>query len=87
MLHVSFRILIYEIIQIEISFDGQHFGSAGSSKYSHRLVYGMANYKGKALTTGCNDPGNELSCLDKTEIMDMTTLEWADGPNYPYNPA
>ena len=45
----------------------------------------MANYKGKALTTGCNDPPDP--CMDKTELMDMTTLEWADGPNYPYNPA
>ena len=85
MLHVSFLILIYEIIQLEISFDGEHFGSAGSSKYSHRLVYGMANYQGKALTTGCNDPPDP--CMDKTELMNMNTLEWADGPNYPYNPA
>ena len=70
---------------LSLSFDGEHFGSAGSSKYSHRLVYGMANYKGRALTTGCNELSDP--CVDKTELMNMNTLEWADGPNYPYNPA
>ena len=30
---------------------------------------------------------SQPSCLDKTELMDMSTLKWSDGPDYPYNPA
>ena len=36
----------------------------------------MAYYNGKALTTGCSDSS---SCYVKTEIMDMSTLEWSNG--------
>ena len=63
-------------------FDGEYFHSAGSSSFSHRSTYGMANYKGKALTTGCKDTRPE--CGVKTEIMDMHTLEWSKGPDYPF---
>ena len=42
----------------------------------------MANYNGMALTTGCNDDWNV--CGVKTELMDMTTLKWTDGPDYPF---
>ena len=63
------------------SFDGMSFETTESSKHSHRLVYGLANYKGKALTTGCNDPGDQPSCLKKTELMDMSTFKWSDGPD------
>lgn len=80
------KIIKFRIQNSVFSFDGMAFETAESSKYSHRLVYGLANYKGKALTTGCNDPGNQPSCLDKTELMDMSTLQWSDGPDYPYNP-
>ena len=41
----------------------------------------MGNYVGKALTTGCQDGSN---CAVKTELMDLTTLEWTDGPDYPF---
>ena len=41
------------------------------SMYSHQWTLGLANYKGKALTTGCND-FNE--CSFKTELLDMETL-------------
>ena len=44
------------------------------------MTVGMANYRGKALTTGCDDDG---SCALKTELMDMTTLTWSAGPDYP----
>ena len=48
----------------------------------------MANYLGKALTTGCN--GDSLSddrlCGVKTELMDMNTLTWSAGPDYPFAP-
>ena len=60
-------------------FDGNNFDTAGSSKFSHRNTLGMAYYNGKALTTGCNDSS---SCYVKTEIMDMSTLEWSNGPDY-----
>ena len=63
-----------------LRFDGIHQGSAGSSNYSHRLTIGMANYLGKALTTGCN---NDPECYTKTELMDMYTLTWSRGPDFP----
>ena len=65
---------------IFLRFVGIHQGSAGSSTYSHRLTIGMANYLGKALTTGCN---NDPECFTKTELMDMYTLTWSRGPDFP----
>ena len=66
---------------IFFSFDGNIFQSAGSSSYAHDRTYGMANYKGKALTTGCS---HSTDCQDKTELMDMNTLSWSLGPDYPF---
>ena len=63
-------------------FDGEFTQPAGSSKYSHGYTLGMGNYMGKALTTGCNWLSN---CRVKTELMDMTTLTWSDGPDYPFH--
>ena len=68
-------------IYCNLSYDGENFTSAGSSKFSHYYTLGLANYMGKALTTGC---GENTGCGKKTEIMDMTTLQWSDGPDYPY---
>ena len=62
------------------SYDGENFTTVGSSKFSHWLTLGLANYMGKALTTGCCDN----NCAKKTEIMDMASLQWSDGPDYPY---
>ena len=42
----------------------------------------LANYRDKALATGCHDENGD--CSFKTEIMDMTTLTWSNGPDYPY---
>ena len=64
-----------------LRFDGELYHSAGSSSYSHRRTMGMANYLGKALTTGCY--GNS-ECYVKTELMDMNTLTWSSGPDYPF---
>ena len=64
-----------------LRFDGEFFHSAGSSKYSHKYTLGLANYKGKALTSGCFD--NSVYYV-KTELMDMKTLTWSDGPDYPF---
>ena len=62
-------------------FDGEFYHSAGSSTYSHAATMGMANYLGKALTTGCVD---DSTCYIKTELMDMNTLTWSSGPDYPF---
>ena len=51
------------------------------SKYSHIWTLGLANYRGKALTTGCNDFG---ACSFKTELLNVTSEEWLDGPDYPF---
>ena len=69
------------LLNLFLSFDGQSYQSAGSSQYSHRMTYGMANYRGKALTTGCATVG---SCGLKTELMDMTSLTWSAGPDYQF---
>jgi len=62
-------------------FDGGFYHSAGSSTYSHTFTMGMANYIGKALTTGCN---GDSTCRGKTELMDMNTLIWSTGPDFPF---
>ena len=62
-------------------FDGESYQSAGSSAYSHRLTYGLSNYRGRALTTGCY---GSSTCRVKTELMDMNTLTWSIGPDYPF---
>ena len=36
-----------------LSFDGENYQSIESAKYSHKYTFGLANYKGKALTVGC----------------------------------
>ena len=61
-------------------FDGESYQFAGSSSYSHRFTLGMANYRGYALTTGCD---GDL-CSVKTELMDMNTLSWSLRADYPY---
>ena len=53
-----------------------------SSKYSHRYTYGLANYKEKALAVGCSARSND--CSYATEIFDMNTLKWSDGPDFPF---
>ena len=65
-----------------LRFDGEFFQTVGSSKFSHQHTYGMGNYKNKALTVGCED---RYSCGDKTELMDMETLEWTNGTDYPFS--
>ena len=62
-------------------FDGENFQTAGSSKFSHRYTLGMGNYKGQAITTGCSDIS---TCSIKTELMNMETLEWSNGPDYTF---
>ena len=78
--HVSWRSIILTHRDNEFRFDGDYFHTAGSSKFEHRYTLGMGNYKSKALTTGC-DSG---SCAVKTELMNMKTLEWSNGPDFPF---
>ena len=61
-------------------FDGDNYVSTELSKYSHYCTFGLANYMGKALTTGCWSS----ECAVKTELMDMNTLTWSAGPDYPF---
>jgi len=75
------REFIYETVSlIFFRFDGESYQSAGSSAYHHLFTNGLANYRKKALTTGCY--GNP-KCGVKTELMDMNTLTWSIGPDYP----
>ena len=64
-----------------LSYDGENFMSAESSKFSHYNTKGLANYLGNVLTTGCYD---SVNCYIKTEIMDVSTQQWLDGPDYPF---
>ena len=57
------------------------FHPAGSSKWHHPGTFGMPNYRGKALTVGC-DTKSDYDCELKTELMDMETLEWSTGPDF-----
>ena len=63
-----------------LRFDGKKFVRASESNFDHRHTVGLGNYMGKAFVTGCD--GQE--CGVKTEFMDMTTLQWSNGPDYPF---
>lgn len=65
-----------------LRFDGGIFESAGSSQYSHVYTLSIANYQGKPLTTGCYEKNG--GCAVKTELMDLNTLTWSNGPDYPF---
>ena len=65
------------------SFDGENYHPVENSQYPHEYTIGLANYRGKALTTGCNN--SNVECSLKTEIMDMATLKWSIGPDYPFS--
>ena len=52
-------------ILIYLRFDGETYQTAGSSSFSHKNTYAMANYMGSALTTGCEE---DLICQVKTEV-------------------
>ena len=67
------------------SFDGENYVQVEDSKYSHAYTLGLGNYRDKAFTTGCRTTG----CTSEvaTELLDMTTMKWSDGPDYPYAPS
>jgi len=74
-----------EIFKPIFSFDGENYVQVEDSKYSHDRTFGLGNYRGKAFTTGCHSRG----CTSKveTELLDMTTMKWSDGPHYPFAPS
>ena len=75
----------YSIFKSISSFDGENYFQVEDSKYSHDGTLGLGNYRGKAFTTGCQYYG----CTSKiaTELLDMTTMKWSDGPDYPFAPS
>ena len=72
----------YSIFKSIFSFDGENYVKVEDSKYSHDHTFGLGNYGDKAFTTGCFQAG----CTSKvaTELLDMTTMKWSDGPDYPF---
>ena len=77
--------LIKESISLKknsiFSFDGENFENAASSKCDHDRTYGLAIYRGKALTTGSL---YVKRCSVQTEIYDFETNQWTDSENYPF---
>ena len=71
----------HNYVLTKFSFDGTSFEETASSKVSHRETFGMGNYKGQALVTGCGTGG---ACGLRTEIMDMDKMRWSDEDDYPY---
>ena len=82
------------------SFDGIRFKILPPSKYGHAYTHGLANYRGKPLAIGCYperrtclngsvwDPlcslRTGIDCKVKTELMDMESKTWLNGPDYPF---
>ena len=63
-------------------FDGENYNSMVRSKYSHYYTLGLANYKEKALAVGCAE--YNADCSFATELFDLNTMKWSDGPDFPF---
>ena len=74
-------VILVFCVTIAFSFDGKDYQPIKESRYAHHWTLGLAKYKDKALTTGCNSFGD---CSFKTELLHMTTLTWSDGEDYPF---
>ena len=56
-----------------------------SSNYNHHETFGLGNYRGNALTTGCSPKADDQDvCHKKTEIFDLKEMRWYDAPDYPF---
>ena len=58
------------------------------STFSHQETYGLGNFRGQALTTGCFvNIGSWArdSCYLKTEILDLQSGEWSLARDYPFS--
>ena len=60
------------------SYDGLKFEKTQNSYYSHVETLGLGNYRGNALTTGCNPTAMYIAdgCEQKTEIFNMELMQW-----------
>ena len=65
-----------------LSFDGEYYNSVESTKYRHDYTYGLGNYKDQALAVGCYS--SNADCSFKAELLNMNTMQWSDGPDYPF---
>ena len=68
------------------SYDGENYIKIDESRYSHGSTFGLGNLGNRAITTGCYYYSSlSLSeCNVKTEILDMATITWSDGIDYPF---
>ena len=69
----------YFIRKNVFSFDGENIEDIASSTCDHDLTFGLANYRGFALTTGSGENSN---CYTRTELYDFTTDAWNDSSDY-----
>ena len=62
-------------------YDGKTFETTANAKCQHDSTLGLANYRGKALTTGSR---YSFACGNKTEIYDFESNQWDNAPEYPF---
>ena len=60
-------------------FNGKSVEIAKSTTFKHDLIFHLAKYLGKPLTTG------SYGSHAKTEIMNLENGEWESGPDYPFH--
>ena len=72
---------IVKKLSLYFSFDGENFENVASSKCDHDSTFGLANYRGNALTTGSY---YDSDCSVRTELYDFKTNRWNDAANYPF---
>ena len=63
-------------------FDGEKLEPIALTKCNHNYSFGLANYRGSALTTGSR--WGSSACNVKTEIYEFENGQWNDAPDYPY---
>ena len=80
-----YKTIPYSSLKYVFSFDGDNYETVEDSKYNHEQTYGLGIYHGKAFTTGC--AVNGCTSYVATELLDMTTMKWSDGPDYPFAPS
>ena len=80
--YVSWLKLIEKEYFFCFRFDGESFENAASSNCEHEETYGLANYRGLALTTGSI---TNSDCYNKTEIYNFSTNRWSAAPDYPFS--
>ena len=62
-------------------YDGENFDAVNArSTFSHGGEQ-LGIYRGKAFVTSCGYYSS--SCNRKTELLDMTTLTWSNGADFP----